>query len=424
MSDERPLTTHRSSRRLRLVVLGPHFEPDTAPTGRVLTRIVHELAARGHELHVVAALPWYREHAVEPAWTGRLVRRQRVPWGSIRRVHPFPGHDRRNLPRRAVGFAGFSLLAGWSGLAAGGWFRRHDAVIAMSPPLTMGITGRLVAWSHRAALVFNVQDIFPDAAVETGAISNRQVIAAASWLERLSYRSAAAVTVLSEDLAENVLGKLPVTRSDRVRVIPNFVDTAQLRPADRMTAYRRELGIGDEPVLLYAGNVGYSQSLELLVEAARRRPDVTVLINGDGSARPELERAAAGLANVRFAGYVPDERLGEVLATGDIHTVPLRRGLARVSVPSKIYSILAAGRPVVAAIDADTEVPRILTASGAGICVLPDDLDRFVAAVDTLVDDPGRAVEMGQRGRQWVEQAASPAAVAEAYERLVVELRP
>ena len=417
------MTTHRSSRRLRLVVLGPHFEPDTAPTGRVLTRIVHELAARGHELHVVAALPWYREHAVEPGWTRRLVRRQRVPWGSIRRVHPFPGHNRRNLLRRALGFAGFSLLAGWSGLAAGGWLRRHDAVIAMSPPLTMGVTGRLVAWSHRAAFVFNVQDIFPDAAVETGAISNRQVISVASWLERLSYRTADAVTVLSDDLASNVLGKVAAARRDRVHTIPNFVDTTHLRPADRLTNYRRELGIGEEPVLLYAGNVGYSQSLELLVEAARRRPDVTVLINGDGSARPELERAAAGLANVRFAGYVPDERLGEVLATGDIHTVPLRRGLARVSVPSKIYSILAAGRPVVAAIDAETEVPRILTASGAGISVPPDDLDRFVAAVATLVDDPARAIEMGQRGRQWVERAASPAAVAEAYERLVVELR-
>ena len=208
MSDECRMTTHRSSRRLRIIVLGPHFEPDTAPTGRVLTRLVHELADRGHELHVVAALPWYRQHVVEPGWTGRLVRRERVPWGSIRRVHPFPGDDRRNLLRRAFGFGGFSLLAGWSGLVAGGWFRRHDAVIAMSPPLTMGITGRLVAWSHRASLVFNVQDIFPDAAVETGAISNRRIIAAASWLERLSYRSADAVTVLSNDLAANVVGKL------------------------------------------------------------------------------------------------------------------------------------------------------------------------------------------------------------------------
>ena len=148
-----------------------------------------------------------------------------------------------------------------------------------------------------------------------------------------------------------------------------------------MTAYRAELGIGPEPVLLYAGNVGFSQSLDLLLEAARRLPHVTVLINGGGAARIELEQRAAGLANVRFAGYVPEDRLVELLATGDVHAVPLRAGLARVSVPSKTYSILAAGRPVVAAIDAGTEVPRILDASGAGIVVPPDDPDRFVDAV-------------------------------------------
>ena len=97
----------------------------------------------------------------------------------------------------------------WAGLAAGGRFRRADAVIAMSPPLTLGLTGRLVAWAHRAPLVFNIQDVFPDAAVETGAITNRRVIAVASWLERLSYRVADAVTVLSDDLRANVVAKLP-----------------------------------------------------------------------------------------------------------------------------------------------------------------------------------------------------------------------
>ena len=80
------------------------------------------------------------------------------------------------------------MLAGWAGLGAGGWLRRADAVIAMSPPLTLGLTGRLVAWSHRAPLVFNIQDVFPDAAVETGAITDRRVIAVARWLERVSYR--------------------------------------------------------------------------------------------------------------------------------------------------------------------------------------------------------------------------------------------
>ena len=140
-----------------------------------------------------------------------------------------------------------------------------------------------------------------------------------------------------------------------------------------MTPYRAELAIGDEPVVMYAGNVGFSQSLEMVVAAARAIPEVTFVINGQGAARPQLEAAAAGLANVRFGDHQPADRLNEVLATGDIHLVPLRRGLGRVSVPSKTYSILAAGRPVVAAIDVDSEVNRIVTTTGCGVVVAPDD---------------------------------------------------
>lgn len=407
---------------MKIVVIGPHFDPDTAPTGRVLSRIVDELARRGHDLHVVAALPWYREHAVEAGWEAHVARREHTSWGTVTRVNPFAGGDKRNLVRRAVGFAAFSAVAGAAGLAAGGLGRRADAVIAMSPPLTLGLTGRLVAWSHRAPLVFNIQDVFPDAAVRTGAITDRRVIAAASWLERVSYRAADAVTVLSDDLAANVRAKLPPSRRDRVQMIPNFVDTDAIRPADRMTPYRAELGIGDEPVVLYAGNVGFSQSLDLMLEAARRLPHATFLVNGDGSMRAELVERAAGLPNVRFGHYVPDDRLVELLATGDVHVVPLRTGLASVSVPSKTYSILAAGRPVVAAIDAGTEVPRILAAAGAGVAVPPDDADAFVAALAPLLDDPARRAELGRAGRAWVETAASPAAVAAAYERLIDDL--
>jgi colanic acid biosynthesis glycosyl transferase WcaI len=388
-----------------------------------MTRIVEELAARGHTIHVVTALPWYRGHAIDPAWRARVVRRERVPWGSITRLNPFPGGDKRNLLRRSVGFAAFSALAGVGGLAAGGWFRRADAVIAMSPPLTMGLTGWLVARAHRCPLVFNIQDVFPDAAVETGAINNRAVIALASWLERFSYRRSDAVTVLSDDLAANVRAKLPSRRSAAVRMIPNFVDTERIRPGDRMTPYRAELGIGAEPVVLYAGNVGFSQSLDLMLAAARRHPDATFLINGEGSMRGALERLAAGCDNVRFGDYVDDDRLAELLATGDVHVVPLRRGLARVSVPSKTYAILAAGRPIVAAIDPGTEVPRMLADSGGGLSVTPDDSDAFSAAVGALVADPARAAAMGAAGRRWVESAASPRAVAAAYEALVGELQ-
>lgn len=406
-----------SAPRMQLLVLCPHFAPDTAPTGEVMSAIVHELAGRGHELHVVTALPWYVHHAVEPEWGGRPWRSERTPWGRVTRLHPFPT-DKTNIPARAVAFAGFTGLAAVAALATR---RRPDAVMVMSPPLPLGVAGWLAATVRRSAFVFNVQDVFPDVAIELGAITSPRVIAAASWLERFLYRSADAVTVLSEDLRDNVVGKLRGRAPERVHVIPNFVDTDRIRPASRTTSYREEHDLGDATVVMYAGNVGLSQSLDLVLEAARRsrgRDDVRFVINGGGSALDGLRRRAAGLDNVRFVPMQPRERLPEVLASGDIHLVPLKQGLARSSVPSKLYSILAAGRPVLASVDTGTEVATTIERAGAGVAVPPEDPDAFCAALDRLLDDPERRAELGRAGRRFVEGWASPAAVGGAYEQL------
>jgi colanic acid biosynthesis glycosyl transferase WcaI len=135
-----------------------------------------------------------------------------------------------------------------------------------------------------------------------------------------------------------------------------------------------------------------------------------------------LQEQAAPLRNVRFSGYQPKDRVSEVLATGDIHLVPLKTGLGRVSVPSKTYSILAAGRPALASIDAGTAVPRMLEDSGGGVAVPPDDLEAFCTALHSMLDDPAGTAAMGAAGRAWVLGAASPAAVAGAYERLIHSL--
>ena len=186
-----------------------------------------------------------------------------------------------------------------------------------------------------------------------------------------------------------------------------------------MTTFRREWNIGNEMVVMYAGNVGYSQSLEMLIAAARAMPEVTFVINGDGAARADLQQSANDLSNIRFTGYQPRERVAEVLSSADVHVVPLRAGLGAVSVPSKTYSILAAGRAVVAAIDDDTEVTRILAQSGAGVSVPPDDTGAFVAALRAAVSDPQECAMRGARGRQWVEAHVSPASVATEYLTLI-----
>ncbi len=415
---------------MKLTVLCPHYAPDVAPTGEVMTSIASELAARGHRLHIVTSLPWYQHHEIEPGWDGQLVRHEDLAWGRVTRVHPFPT-DKRNIPARAFAFGGFTALAAIEGVIAR---TRPDLVLAMSPPLTLGLAGYGVARARRVPFVFNIQDVFPDVAIELGLLTGSRVIRAARWLERTSYRRADAVTVLSDELADNVRAKITDSLSGpaaaeqaaKVRVIPNFVDTARIQPAPSENAYRREYGLTGQRVVMYAGNVGLSQSLELMLAAAEAfagEPDVAFVINGGGSARADLQARAAGLANLHFVDMQPKERLPEVLAAGDVHVVPLKRGLAWSSVPSKLYSILAAARPIVASVDPETEVERTIAQAGAGVSVPPDDAVAFIGALRAMLDDLPRAAAQGSAGRRWVERWASPAAVAEAYEQLFDELR-
>lgn len=405
---------------MRLGVVTPHFAPDTAPTGTVMARIVEELAQRGHELEILTSLPWYRDHAIEPGFTGRTIRREDVPWGRIVRIHPFPAPDKRALVRRALAFAGFSFLSA----AVGSRGPRLDGVLAVSPPLTLGLTGWAVARARGGSLVFNVQDVYPDVAVELGVLSEGPVLTASRRLERLCYSAADAVTVLSEDLQRNVRAK--VADPGKVRVIPNFVDVEAIAPAPRENHYRDEFGLSDKIVVMYAGNVGLSQSLHTVLDAAgalAHDDQIVFVINGQGADRPRLEEKARGLANVRFVDMQPAPRLAEVLAAADIHLVPLKRGLASSSVPSKTYSILAAGRPLIASVDAGSEIANILDRSGAGIAVAPEDAETLTKAIRELADAPEERDRMGRDGRRFVEGWASPAAVALSYEELFEELR-
>ena len=400
---------------MNLVVVTPHFTPDSAPTGVVITRIVEELVARGHRIEVITSLPWYRGHSIEPGWGGMLRRYEDTPWGRITRIHPFPAGDKTALVRRALAFGAFSTLAAAFGARGG----HVDGVLAVSPPLTLGLTGLAIGRSRRAPVVFNVQDVYPDVAIELGALRGPRVIKAANALERYVYRKSDAVTVLSDDLKENVAAKLG--DDSKVHVIPNFVDIERIRPTQPDNDYRREFGLEGKTVVMYAGNVGLSQSLDVVLDSAAalaHEPDVVFVINGSGAARPALEARARGMSNVVFVDPQPEARLPEVLAAADIHLVPLRAGLARSSVPSKTYSILAAGRPLVASVDTGSEVARVLDTSGAGVAVAPEDAEALTKALRGLLEEPGRRSEMGASGRRWVEAWASPAAIAESYEEL------
>ncbi|MCH2636633.1 MAG: glycosyltransferase family 4 protein [Acidimicrobiales bacterium] len=405
---------------MNITIISPHFAPDTAPTGEVITQIVNELQRLGHRIHVVTSLPWYRNHSVEPGWTRRLISREKTTWGKITRIHPFASKNRTNLFARSVAFCAFSCVAA----LVASFTRRTQIILAMSPPLTLGIAGWIAAKRHNAPLILNIQDIHPDAAIATGTISDTRVIEVLKRIERLSYEKADAVTVLSDDLRKKLISRIDA--ESKLRVIPNFVDTEHIYPGDRNNSYRHELGLTDETIVMYAGNVGFSQPLELVLEAARHladRDDIVFVINGNGSRRAYFEQEAEELPNVTFMDYQPRQRLNEVLAAGDIHIVPLQKGLGSISVPSKLYSILAAGRPVLASVDPGTEIDLVVTRSGAGRSVPAGDSEEFIAALTALVDDPHGCASAGLEARRFAEEWLSAEAVAESYNDLFLQLR-
>jgi colanic acid biosynthesis glycosyl transferase WcaI len=406
---------------MRLLVICPHFAPDLhAATGEVMTQLVRGLAERGHELSVVTSLPWYRDHDVEADWRGRPWRVERTGWGRIMRVWPFPT-DKTNITARAAGFGGFTTLATGAALSLG----RHDVVLGMSPPIFIGDASWVAARRSRAPMVFNVQDIFPDVAVELGALRNQRVIELARRHERSLYRRADAVTVLSEDQAGNVRAKLPAGQQGKVEIIHNFVDLDRIQLVDRDNSYRRRHGLGGRTVVMYCGNVGLSQSFDLLRAAAeqwRHRPDVHFVINGEGAARPSVDAWAETMANVTVADFVARDEVSEMLGAADLQLVLLKRGLARSSTPSKLYGILAAGRPVLASIDEGSEVAVTVDRAGAGMSVPPDDEPAFLEALATMLADPAALEAMGKRGRAFVEQWITPESQAERYEALFSDL--
>ncbi len=400
---------------MNLLFLCPHFEPDLhAATGEVMSRLVHSLAERGHRIDVVTSLPWYHRHMVEPEWSGRPWRKETTEFGSIIRVWPFPT-NKTNVPARALGFVGFTALVAGAALT----LPKPDVVLAMSPPIFLADAASTVARRWGVPFVFNVQDIFPDVAIELGALNNPKVVAWAKKHERSVYRRAEAITVLSQDQADNVRAK--VDDPEKVHIIQNFVDLDRVHVVDRATDYRRRHGLLDKTVVMYSGNVGLSQSFDLVRAAADAyadRPDVHFVINGEGAARNEVDQWAATRANVLVTDFAPREAVSDVLGSADLHLVLLKEGLSRSSTPSKLYGILAAGRPLLASIDEGSEVAVIVDQAGAGTSVPPEDVRAFLDALGDLLNDPVELDEMGERARWFVERCLTPEVQAEAYEKL------
>jgi colanic acid biosynthesis glycosyl transferase WcaI len=209
-------------------------------------------------------------------------------------------------------------------------------------------------------------------------------------------------------------------------LVHNWVDINFITPISRDNAFSQELHLSNRFVVLYAGNIGLSQGLEHVLTAAEKLspyPDIFFIFVGDGSGREKLRQRVEknGVPNVLFLPFQPRSRLPEVLATANVSLVILRRGIGTGSLPSKMFSILASGRPVIASIDEGCETWTMVEKAQAGLCVPPENPAALVKAILTLKQDQGLCERLGRNGRAWAEQHHSPQAAAEQFEKLFMD---
>ena len=399
------------------------FAPDGVSTAYLMTDLALELRRHGHEVTVLTTTPHYNvndaalaKQPITTVWPG-LLRRSML--GDIRVLHVTLPMKGRRVIRRGFDYVRFHLV---SLAVAVSELGRQDVVIAPSPPLTIGLVGAAIARLTGARAVYNVQELYPDFAINQGLVKNRMLVRALHALERAVYRANDRVVTISEPLARIIEARgVPATKLD---VIPNFVDADLYHPLPRRNAFSAEQGVDDRFVVYYGGNLGLSQDWESLLFAARELADlpITWLISG-GGAREEWLREQIrerGLADrVRLLGYLPRERMPEITAACDVATIPMLPTTTTDTFPSKIYTLMASARPVIVSADPGSELEAVVRDTGIGLVVPPGDRHAYRDAVRHAFEHRADLEAMGRHGREVVEREYSRDAVGRKYSALI-----
>ena len=380
----------------------------------------------GHAVTVLTTSPHYNRdleaERVQPiAWNAlHLVGRSRLD--GVDYLHVAMPRKGRSVFLRVLAWLWFHAV---STILGSVWLPRFDVVIAPSPPMTIGVSAWLVCLVRRAALVYNVQEIYPDVAVQLGALRNRAVIGALHRLERFVYRRSDAVAVISEGMVANLRSKgVPAAK---LTLIPNYVDAIDLPDDGRPNAFSATHGLDGRFVVTYAGNIGKPQGLDVVIDAAallRNDPAILFVIVGDGSEKREIEKRAAqnGLDNVRILPYQPYAVIPEIYAASSVCLVLQAAGTGATALPSKAVQIAGAGRPLVAVADVDSDLAAFVRASGCGIAIPPGRPEELAAALAAMKSDDTTWRSRAAAARPGVAAAYSRSRVVQAYSDVIARL--
>ena len=400
--------TAHERRRSRLLVLNQYYWPGKEATANLLTELCEALA-QDYDVTVVTGAT----HASLPA-------RELRNGVEIVRVHS-TAYDRTRLSRRAANYFTYLLGAIREGLAS----PRPDVVICMTDPPFIGAAAELVAKRFRVPMLVISQDVFPEIAVKLGRLRNPVVTGVLGLVVTSYLRFADRVVVIGETMERRIVAK--GVDPARVRVISNWADAEKVRPQPHDSPWARKHGLAGKFVVMHFGNVGHAQDLDTLVRAStllRDLDDLVVAIIGVGARLQELTTLADVVEadKVRFLPWQDYERRELPISAAHVHVVGLARGLAGYIVPSRMWGVLAAGRPVIAAAEDDSETAKVVRETGCGVVVRPGDPLQLAEAIRAFHDGAYDLAEMGRRARAYAESETDRSIAVARYRQVLDEV--
>jgi glycosyltransferase involved in cell wall biosynthesis len=380
---------------VHILIFNEYYPPDTSATAKMASLVAEELA-KSHQVTVIAGRPSYDPDERYP-WS--LLRRNVRNGVTVERVGSTT-YSRRGMRGRVSNYLSYLALAVPRAL-----FKRADIILAMTDPPIAGIAGAFIAWLSGRTFVYNIRDLYPDMAL------GGEIVPANAWarrwesLHRSALRHAVLVIVLGDDMRERILQK--GVAPDRVAVIRDGAHLPESLAA-QSHPIAQELRSGFQFVAIHAGNLGFYGAWDTLLRAMKllEEDGIGLVFVGEGANRHRLEQAARESANVRFLPFRPAAEIPFVMAAGDVHIVTVKRGLEGVVVPSKLFSILAAGRPVLVVAPEPCDAVRIVRANQCGLVANPDDAAAVASALRELRSDPARLDDMGRRARETAKRYA------------------
>ena len=409
----------------KVLLLSLVFPPDGVSTAYIMADLAVELKRLGHSVTVLTTTPHYN---IEQSALARQFMQKR--WAGLIYYSKYDGIPvwHVKLPMkgtrvwaRAVDYVRFHLLSLIASLYTIGW---QDMVIAMSPPLTIGVISWLLGVRWRVPSIYIIQELYPDIAIHQGVVRSKIMIGVMRWIEQLVYSRNAMIVSITKQFSDIIRERgVP---EHKICIIPNFVDTNLYLPLPRDNPFAKKHGLLEDFIVLYGGNVGIVQDWESVLFAAENLSSLPIkfVIVGDGARWAWLsdEIAKRGLQNVKLLCYQSKDLMPQINASCDIAIIPMTRTGAQDGFPSKIYTNLASARPVIVSADQNAEMAGIVKRVGCGRVVTPEDPQAFSDAVLEAFHERDLLPAEGERGRKFVEKDYSKEAIARKYDSLIQQL--